>query len=139
MRQKAGEERVWERGYTTSMIRDKGLDSYPFTDTCYRDGVSHCVDIFSFPDRTGYYFYCSHVLAGSPVPASGYSGEVDTLVTCRIVQQYVLSMSRLYVCRVFAEISEVLGEREEVTSKDLEELHYLEQVCSYLMLGSVSV
>jgi len=32
------------------------------------------------------------------------------------------------LCRVLAEISEVLGEKQEVTSKQLEELKYLEQV-----------
>jgi len=45
-------------------------------------------------------------------------------------------MSKVYVatlCRVLEEISEVLNEKEAVTSKDLEELQYLDQVHSLIL------
>ena len=47
----------------------------------------------------------------------------------------MLDYVKVYVatlCRVLEEISEVLNEKESVTSKDLEELQYLDQVHSLI-------
>jgi len=48
----------------------------------------------------------------------------------------MLDYIKVYVatlCRVLEEISEVLDEKEAVTSKDLEELQYLDQVHSLIL------
>lgn len=36
---------------------------------------------FAINDRAGYYIYCSHILTGTPMPASRHSRKVDWLHT----------------------------------------------------------
>jgi len=47
---------------------------------------------------------------------------------CNVTHQKNTDHISIVMCRIQQEIGEVLGERTEVTYKDLEELQYIEQV-----------